>query len=90
MQDHGRSISRRACRESSAGRRESVAPSSTERGGAHPDRESPRRKITGNYSQAKTASDIGLLHGKSLVMLKRNSEALTALDATPLLKTYRR
>lgn len=38
------------------------------------------RKITGNYSQAKTASDIGLLHGKSLVMLKRHSEALTVLD----------
>ena len=39
------------------------------------------RKITGTYSQAKTASDIGLLHGKSLVMLKRDSEALTVLDA---------
>jgi tetratricopeptide (TPR) repeat protein len=26
---------------------------------------------TGNFSQAKTASDIGVLHGKSLVALKR-------------------
>ncbi|MEH2529833.1 tetratricopeptide (TPR) repeat protein [Bradyrhizobium sp. AZCC 1588] len=39
------------------------------------------RKSAPGYSQTKTASDIGLLHGKSLVALKRNSEALTVLDA---------
>ena len=38
-------------------------------------------KITGNFSQSKTAADIGLLHGKSLVALKRNSEALGVLNA---------
>ncbi|MEH2622795.1 tetratricopeptide (TPR) repeat protein [Bradyrhizobium sp. AZCC 1719] len=39
------------------------------------------RKSAPGYSQTKTAADIGLLHGKSLVALKRNSEALTVLDA---------
>jgi len=39
------------------------------------------RKAIVNFSQAKTSSDVGLLHGKSLVMLKRDSEALPVLDA---------
>jgi tetratricopeptide (TPR) repeat protein len=39
------------------------------------------RKATTSYSQAKTASDIGLLHGKSLVALKRDREALPVLEA---------
>jgi tetratricopeptide (TPR) repeat protein len=38
-------------------------------------------RITGNFSQAKTFADIGLLQGKALVALKRYSEALPALDA---------
>ena len=38
-------------------------------------------RITGNFSQAKTLSDIGVLHGKSLVALGRYSEALPVLDA---------
>jgi tetratricopeptide (TPR) repeat protein len=38
-------------------------------------------RVTGNFSQLKTSSDIGLLHGKALVALKRHSEALPVLDA---------
>ena len=36
---------------------------------------------TGTFSREKMHSDIGLLHGKSLVALKRYSEALPVLDA---------
>lgn len=36
---------------------------------------------TGTFSRDKMHSDIGLLHGKSLVALKRYSEALPMLDA---------
>jgi tetratricopeptide (TPR) repeat protein len=36
---------------------------------------------TGNFSQEKMYSDIGLLHGKALVALKRYSEAIPVLDA---------
>ncbi len=39
------------------------------------------RKITTSYSQAKTESDIGVLHGKGLVALKRDTEALAVLEA---------
>jgi tetratricopeptide (TPR) repeat protein len=36
---------------------------------------------TSNFSQQKMHADIGLLHGKALVALKRYSEALPVLDA---------
>lgn len=36
---------------------------------------------TSNFSQQKMYSDIGVLHGKALVALKRYSEALPVLDA---------
>ncbi|MCK1636168.1 caspase family protein [Bradyrhizobium sp. 157] len=38
-------------------------------------------RVSGNSSQQKTSADIGLLHGKALVALKRYPEALPVLDA---------